>query len=70
MTDRLFEPFVQEEQQFDRLNGGLGLGLAISRKLAELQGGSLSGKAEVLEGGGVYTDATARGALGDDYSFS
>lgn len=39
---RVFEPFVQEKQGSDRAHGGLGLGLAISRSLVELHGGTIS----------------------------
>ena len=41
-TEKLFEPFVQEEQGRARSAGGLGLGLAIAALLARLQNGSLS----------------------------
>lgn len=44
LAGMLFEPFIQQERHSDRLNGGLGLGLAIGRKLAGLQGGLLSGE--------------------------
>ena len=36
-AERLFEPFVQHETSRDRSAGGLGLGLAISSRLARLQ---------------------------------
>ena len=36
----LFEPFVQGQQPLDRSRGGLGLGLAMVKRLAELHGGS------------------------------
>ena len=38
----LGRPFVQREGHLARKNGGIGLGLAISRGLAELMGGSLA----------------------------
>lgn len=37
----LFEPFSRLQSGTDRYGGGLGLGLALARKLAELHGGSL-----------------------------
>ena len=40
--DRVLEPFVQAESHRARRYGGTGLGLALSRRLAELHGGRLS----------------------------
>jgi signal transduction histidine kinase/ActR/RegA family two-component response regulator len=38
---RVFEPFYQAPQQLARSTGGLGLGLAIVRKIVELHGGQI-----------------------------
>ncbi|MBL9074072.1 ATP-binding protein [Tabrizicola sp.] len=40
--ERIFDAFQQEDPQTARTHGGTGLGLTISRRLAELMGGTLS----------------------------
>jgi signal transduction histidine kinase/ActR/RegA family two-component response regulator len=42
LVGRVFEPFVQGERDLDRAHGGLGIGLTLVRRLAELHGGSAS----------------------------
>lgn len=49
-AERVFEPFVQGEGGSNRRFNGLGLGLAISRKIARLHGGDVTLKGQV--GGG------------------
>jgi signal transduction histidine kinase len=44
MLERVFDPFTQRPQTIERSQGGLGLGLAIARNLAQLHGGSLSAR--------------------------
>ncbi|HET7824217.1 MAG TPA: MEDS domain-containing protein [Anaeromyxobacter sp.] len=39
--ERVFEPFVQAERTMARTDGGLGLGLALVKAVAELHGGSV-----------------------------
>jgi signal transduction histidine kinase/CheY-like chemotaxis protein len=39
--DEIFQVFGQSKQPLDRASGGIGLGLALSRRLAEWHGGSL-----------------------------
>jgi len=48
--DRLFQPFIQADASTTRRYGGTGLGLAVSRRFAELMGGTL--RAESTEGMG------------------
>ena len=41
-ADTLFEPFLQVNPTLERTSGGLGMGLTIVRRLAELHGGSVA----------------------------
>lgn len=45
--ERVFEPFVQAEESTARRYGGTGLGLSLSRRLAEALGGTLEASSEV-----------------------
>ena len=49
-VDRIFEPFTQLDQSATRTKGGTGLGLPLSRKLAELLGGELNVTSEYGNG--------------------
>lgn len=49
--DRMFEPFERHEPSRSRSTGGLGLGLAIARSIAQAHGGSIH--AENRSGGGL-----------------
>ena len=42
LVGRVFEPFVQGERDLDRAYGGLGIGLTLVQRLADLHGGSAS----------------------------
>ena len=55
MLPRLFDLFVQERQNLDRSEGGLGLGLAIVRNLIELHGGRIEVKSEGRQRGSTFT---------------
>ena len=46
LIERLFEPFAQGQLGLARAEGGLGLGLNVSRSLLALHGGTLTGKSE------------------------
>jgi PAS domain S-box-containing protein len=52
--DRIFSPFEQADRFITRRFGGLGLGLAISRRLAELHGGTITAHSEGLDRGSTF----------------
>ncbi len=50
MLPRIFDLFTQAERSLDRSQGGLGIGLALVRRLTELHGGTVSAHSTVGEG--------------------
>jgi PAS domain S-box-containing protein len=55
MLSRLFAPFQQAEQDLARSKGGLGLGLALTKGLVELHGGSVTAQSKGFGRGAVFT---------------
>ena len=55
LVGRVFDPFVQGERPLDRSFGGLGIGLTLVRRLAELHGGSAGAASEGPGKGSVFT---------------
>ncbi|MCC7009629.1 MAG: response regulator [Acidobacteria bacterium] len=55
LVDRVFEPFVQGERSLDRAHGGLGIGLTLVRRLAELHGGSATAASDGPGAGSTFT---------------
>src|SRR5204862_3122005 len=55
LAARVFEPFVQGERPLDRSYGGLGIGLTLVRRLAELHGGSAAANSNGPGRGSVFS---------------
>jgi signal transduction histidine kinase len=55
MLSRVFDMFAQAPQALDRARGGLGLGLAIVRRLVELHGGRVVARSEGRGHGSEFT---------------
>jgi signal transduction histidine kinase len=55
MLSQLFDLFTQAERSLDRSQGGLGIGLTLVRRLAELHGGSVEARSDGLGKGSEFT---------------
>src|SRR4029077_13875353 len=55
VMQRIFDPFEQGNRSFESRFGGLGLGLAISKSLAQAHGGSLTAQSEGRDRGSTFT---------------
>src|SRR5215470_5515480 len=54
VMQRIFDPFEQGNRSFERRFGGLGLGLAISKSLAQAHGGTLTAQSEGRNRGSTF----------------
>ncbi len=55
MLSDVFEMFTQLDRTLDRAQGGLGIGLALVRRLVELHGGSVTAESAGLGAGSTFT---------------
>lgn len=55
MLPRIFDLFVQGDRSLDRSEGGLGIGLTLVRRLAELHGGSVEALSFGADRGSLFT---------------
>jgi CheY-like chemotaxis protein len=55
MSGRIFDMFVQGRDPLQRVGSGLGIGLALSRRITELHGGSLEAHSEGEHKGSEFT---------------
>jgi signal transduction histidine kinase/CheY-like chemotaxis protein len=54
MLDDIFQMFSQADSSLERANAGLGVGLSLARRLAELHGGSIEAKSEGVGQGSEF----------------
>ncbi len=55
MLERVFDMFTQVNNALDRAQGGLGIGLALVRRLAQMHGGTITAESEGKQRGSRFT---------------
>lgn len=54
MAKTIFKPFTQDDRTLDRSRGGLGIGLTIARRIAEMHDGALEASSEGVNKGSTF----------------
>jgi PAS domain S-box-containing protein len=62
MLERVFDTFAQVDMNLRRAQGGLGIGLSLSKRLVELHGGSIEARSEGAGRGSEFTVRVPRAA--------
>ena len=68
LLPHIFDLFVQSDRTLDRAQGGLGIGLAVVRRLIEMHGGEVSARSEGLGHGSTFEIRLPRSAKPEDAS--
>jgi signal transduction histidine kinase len=55
LLEQVFEMFAQVDRTLDRARGGLGIGLSLVRRLAELHGGTVTAQSDGVGHGSTFT---------------
>src|SRR5262249_9646124 len=55
LLNRVFDLFAQADRTLDRSEGGLGIGLTVTQKLAEMHGGMITAESDGLGKGSKFT---------------
>jgi len=66
----IFDKFAQEESNYTKNYGGTGLGLTISKELAQMMGGDIVFESEVGRGSTFYFTAVFKNITDDDYNYN
>jgi PAS domain S-box-containing protein len=66
MLPRVFEMFTQIDRNLERSQGGLGIGLTLSKRLVELHGGTIEAKSEGERKGSTFTVRLPLVEIGED----